>query len=174
MAVMRYATREDIPAINDIVNYYIRETCINWSWEERPLEDAYAWLEGHKLPRHPVYVIEEDGQILAFGSLSPFRPKEGYWPVVENSVYARPECKGRGFGTMLMRQLIDDAKAAGLWAITAWITDDNTDSIRFHEKLGFAHTGIMPGVGEKWGRRLGVVIMQMDLTEGTDEQRICG
>lgn len=160
---MREATREDVPQINDIVNWYVRETTVNWSWEERPLEEAYAWFEGHKPPHHPIYVIEEDGAVMAYGSLSTFRPKAGYWPVAENSVYARRDCCGRGFGTALMNRLIEHAKASGLWAITAWISDDNLQSIRFHEKFGFYHNGKMSGVGEKFGRRLGVVIMQLDL-----------
>lgn len=173
---LRAATADDVPQINDIVNWYIRETTVNWSWEERTMGEAMAWFESHKPPHHPVYVIEDEGSILAFGSLSHFRPKAGYWPVAENSVYARHDCKGHGLGTALMRRLIEDAKASGLWAITAWISDDNPGSIRFHEKLGFRHTGRMPGIGEKFGRRLGVVIMQMDLEgEGAvNEHGICG
>jgi L-amino acid N-acyltransferase len=95
--------------------------------------------------------------------------------VAENSVYVRHDCKGHGLGTVLMKKLIDDAKASGLRVITAWISDDNPDSIRFHEKLGFYHTGRMPGIGEKFGLRLGVVIMHMDLEQGGTacEQGVC-
>ena len=155
-----------MPAINDIVNWYIRETAVNWSWEERPLEEAYLWFRGHRPPHHPVYVIVEKGELLAFGCLSPFRPKAGYWPVAENSVYVRHDCKGRGFGTALMRKLIGHARGSGLRAITAWINDDNAESIRLHEKLGFYHTGRMMGIGEKFGRPLSVIIMQLDLPAG--------
>jgi phosphinothricin acetyltransferase len=160
---LREATAADIPQINGIVNWYIRETTVNWSWEERPLAEAVEWFEGHKPPHHPIYVIDDEGQILAFGSLSKFRPKPGYWPVAENSVYVQKECCGLGLGTALMNKLIEHARASGLWAITAWITDDNLSSIRFHEKLGFYHNGKMSGIGEKFGQRLGVDIMQLDL-----------
>ena len=170
---MRPAVEADLPQINDMVNYYIRETTANWAWEERSFEDALAWFRSHQPPYHPIYLIEEDGNLLAFGSLSHFRPKIGYWPVAENSVYVRADQKGRGMGTALMKKLIEDAKASGLWAITAWVSDDNGDSITFHEKLGFYRTGEMRGIGTKFGRRLGVVILQLDLVDmgESNEQR---
>ena len=59
-----------------------------------------------------------------------------------------------------------DGRAAGLWAITAWISDDNAGSIRFHEKLGFYENGHMAAVGQKFDRPLGVIIMQLDLQKG--------
>jgi L-amino acid N-acyltransferase len=160
---LRQATADDVPQINAIVNGYIRETTVNWAWEERSMEDAMAWFASHKQPHHPVFVIDDEGEILAFGSLSEFRQKAGYWPVAENSVYCRKDSCGLGLGTVLMNRLIEHAKASGLRAITAWISDDNPDSVRFHEKLGFYRNGTMPGVGEKFGKRLGVVIMQLDL-----------
>jgi L-amino acid N-acyltransferase len=160
---MRPAVEADVPQINGMVNYFIRETTVNWSWEERSMEEALAWFRDHKPPFHPIYVIEEDDIIVAYGSLSHFRPKAGYWPVAENSVYVRPEYKGRGMGKALMKQLIEDAKTSGLWAITAWISSENADSILFHEKLGFYYNGEMRNIGDKFGRKLSVTIMQLDL-----------
>ena len=174
---LREATDADLPQINKIKNWYARETTVSWAWKESSQEETVAWFRNHKPPYHPVYVIVENDEVLAFGSLSVFRPREGYWPVVENSIYARQDCRGRGFGTVIMKALIEKAKASGLWAITAWISDDNEESIRFHEKLGFYHTGHMRGIGEKFGKRLGVVIMQLDLqVEGEMkhiEQGVC-
>jgi phosphinothricin acetyltransferase len=87
---------------------------------------------------------------------------------VENTVYVRDDCRGKGYGGMILTKLIEDAKASGLWVITAWIDAGNEGSIRFHEKFGFETVGRMPGIGQKRGKRLGVVIMQLDL-KGEDE-----
>lgn len=160
---LREATEADVPQIHAIKNWYVRETTASWAWKESAPEDTMEWFSGHKPPHHPVFVIEERGEVLAYGSLSRIRPREGYWPVAENSIYVRHDCRGRGFGTILMNKLMEHAKASGLRAITAWISDDNEGSIRFHEKLGFYHTGHMRGIGEKFGKRLGVVIMQLDM-----------
>ncbi len=168
MATLRPATRADLTAINDIVNHYIRETTVNWSWSERPMAEAEAWFAGHGGPRYPVYVVEEEGEVVAFGSLSPMRPKDGYWPVAENTLYVRPDCRGRGLGRLLMERLIADGRAAGLWAISAWITDDNETSIRLHQKLGFYENGRLVHIGEKFGQPLSVVILQLDLQKGME------
>ena len=162
---MRPAVEADIPQINDMVNYFIRETTVNWSYEERTMEEAQAWFHAHKPPFHPIYVIEQEGQIAAFGSLSAFRPKPGYWPVAENSIYVREPYKGQGMGKAIMQRLIEDGKKSGLRVITAWVDADNADSVTFHERLGFQRVGEMPNIGEKFGRRLGVVILNLNLEE---------
>lgn len=162
---IRPAVEADVPQINDIVNHFIRETTANWSYEDRPLEEGYEWFHAHQGPRYPIYVVEQDGAVAAYGCLSPFRPKAGYWPVAENSVYVRPEFNGRGMGKALMQRLIADGRAAGLRVITAWVDADNQNSIVFHERLGFLRTGEMRNIGEKFGRRISVVILDLDLEE---------
>jgi phosphinothricin acetyltransferase len=49
--------------------------------------------------------------------------------------------------------------------MVAAIDGSNVDSVRFHQRLGFAEVGRLPGVGEKFGRRLDLVLMQRDLTD---------
>ncbi len=162
---IRPAEESDLPQINDMVNHFIRHTTVNWSYDDRPMEEALAWFRQHQPPRYPLYVVEQDGQVAAYGCLSPFRPKAGYWPVAENSVYVRPEYKGRGMGKALMQRLIADARQSGLRVITAWVDADNQESITFHERLGFRRVGEMRGIGEKFGRRLSVAILDLDLEE---------
>jgi phosphinothricin acetyltransferase len=67
---------------------------------------------------------------------------------------------------MLMKRLIAMGREAGLRVITAWVDAENQGSIAFHENLGFKRAGEMAGIGEKFGRRLGVTILTLDLEEG--------
>jgi phosphinothricin acetyltransferase len=55
--------------------------------------------------------------------------------------------------------------------IVAAIDSSNTGSIAFHERLGFVVVARMPGVGEKWGRRLSLVLMQLELA-GSGGERV--
>jgi L-amino acid N-acyltransferase len=49
--------------------------------------------------------------------------------------------------------------------MVAGIDASNVRSIQFHSRLGFDEVARMPGIGEKWGRRLDLVLMQCDLDD---------
>ena len=166
---IRKARAEDVPAINDILNQAIENTCVNWAWNKRSLEDAQKWFDEHDNERYCIYVAEVDGTVAGYGSLSAFRNREGYWPVAENSVYVHKDFRGRKIGSTLLKKLIDNARESGLGAITAWIDSENRQSIKLHEKYGFYITGEMKNVGEKLGERRSVTIMQIDFNELGDE-----
>ena len=59
------------------------------TFETRPRseEDVRGWFDG----RHPVVVVEENGQIVAFASTSMYRPRECYAGIAEVSVYVARE-----------------------------------------------------------------------------------
>ena len=61
--------------------------------------------------------------------------------------------------------VIRPATTEDLPAITEICIDSaNTRSVDFHAGLGFREVGRLPGVGDKWGRRLDLVLMQRDLS----------
>ena len=161
---IRLAERGDVPKINAIVNENIRSNTANWAWEERSLEDAYRWFDAHDADGlYPIYVMADEDDIMGFASLSPFRDKAGYWPVAENTVYVHKDHQGQGVGRALMECIIAHGRASKLRVITAWIDSTNKGSILMHEKLGFEMVGEMKDIGEKWGKRCTVTILQMDV-----------
>jgi phosphinothricin acetyltransferase len=62
-----------------------------------------------------------------------------------------------------MTELLIRARAEGKHVMVAAIESGNTASLRLHEKLGFATVGVLPEVGTKFGRRLGMTLMQITL-----------
>lgn len=163
---LRKAVREDMPGINEIYNEAVRNTTANWSCAERSLREAGEWFAQYGAPNRPLIVAEEDARVVGYACLSAFREKDAYWPVAENSVYVHRDYRGRGIGTRLMERVIALGREAGLRVITAWVDADNEESIVFHERLGFERVGTMRNVGEKFGRKLSVVILDLDLTKG--------
>ena len=59
-----------------------------------------------------------------------------------------------------MDAIIKEGEKAGLLTIIARITEGNESSIHLHESFGFSHIGIMKEVGQKFGKRLDVHLMQ--------------
>ncbi|TGR36549.1 GNAT family N-acetyltransferase, partial [Mesorhizobium sp. M8A.F.Ca.ET.198.01.1.1] len=89
----------------------------------------------------PYLAAEKNGVVLGYAYAGPFRPRPAYRFVIEDSVYVAPEAKGQGVGSLLMRALIETARAAGFRQLIAVIGDGNAHSrsVRLHENLGFLH-----------------------------------
>src|SRR3954469_20871114 len=110
---IRIATAADLPAINDIYNYYVHRSTCTYQLEPETVEDRQTWFEAHSPDRYPVTVAESGGQILGWGSLSRFRDRAAYDGTVEASVYIRHDLHRLGLGRALLADLIARARASG-------------------------------------------------------------
>ena len=66
----------------------------------------------------------------------------------------------QGTGKKLMSNIIKIGKSVGIHVLIARITEGNENSIYLHESYGFEHIGLMKEVGNKFGKRLNVYLMQ--------------
>ena len=161
--MLRLATEADLPAINDIYNYYVVRSTCTYQTEHETLEDRRAWFRDHPADKYPVIVAERDGEVIGWGSLSKFRPRAAYAPTVEASIYIRHDCHRHGLGRMIMLDLIERARAIGFHSIIGGASADQTASVALQERLGFQRVGYLKEVGYKFGRWLDVVYMQLML-----------
>lgn len=160
---LRLATADDLPAINDIYNYYVHTSTCTYQLEPESLEDRRAWFRDHPADKYPVLVAEIDGRVAGWGSLSTFRPRAAYAPTVEASIYIHHELHRRGLGKLLLVELIERARAAGFHSLIGGASADQTASIALQEALGFRRIGHLVEVGYKFGRWLDVVYLQLML-----------
>ena len=133
--IIRRAERDDVPAINTILNYAIVNTNYNLNEKPRSLNDAYKWYDDHTAEDYPVFVAEVDGAVAGWASLSHFRAYSGYDTTAEVSVYVSHNFRHRGLGTLLVTELERSAKRFHM--LIAVITDNNTASISLHSRCGF-------------------------------------
>src|SRR5206468_9737694 len=109
---------------------------------------------------------ERDGPVVvAYGSLSPYRPKPAFAWTVEDSVYVAREHRGAGLGGQILAELIRRARALEHHSIVARITARNTASLRLHARHGFQPVGVERESALKLGRWHDVAIMRVALTE---------
>ncbi|WP_260980206.1 GNAT family N-acetyltransferase [Agrococcus jejuensis] len=85
--------------------------------------------------------VDDDGAIVGWVAASQVSARAVYRGVVEHSVYVAQGEHGRGIGGMLLRRLIADADALGIWTIQSAIFPENVGSIRLHERAGFRVVG---------------------------------
>ncbi|MFT3782295.1 MAG: GNAT family N-acetyltransferase [Nibricoccus sp.] len=158
--VIRNATSDDLVSVNEIYNHYVRSSTCTYQEVEESLESRKLWFERHTSP-YPVIVAERGGQIIGWGSLSPFHARSAFRFTVENSVYVHHEHQRQKIGHVLLSELLVRAKDIKHRAIVAAIDSGQSGSLTLHAKFGFEKVGHLKQVGYKFGRWLDVVYMEL-------------
>ena len=166
---VRDATEDDLPAILAIYNDAILNTTAVYQYVPHTLEMRRAWMREKQAAGWPVFVAEEDGQIVGFGNLGSWRAAAAYKYTAENSVYVAVERRGRGIGKRLLAALIEAARALDMHAIIAVVDADNTASISLHATYGFERAAHFKQVGRKFGRWLDLVFLELVLDTPREE-----
>jgi phosphinothricin acetyltransferase len=156
---LRLATVDDLEAINEIYNYYVPRSTCTYQLEPETIAARREWFAHHSPAKYPVYVVEEQARVIAWGSLSKFRERAAYAPTCEASIYVHHQHHRRGLGRLLLRGLIDHARQAGFHSIIGGVSADQTASLALQESLGFVRVAHLKEVGYKFGRRLAVIYL---------------
>ena len=152
----RTATPADAAAMAEIYNQGIEDRIATFETRPRSAEDVRAWFDGI----HPVVVVEEGGQVVAFASTSTYRPRECYAGIAEFSVYVLRAARGRGAGRLAMQALIEAAEAAGFWKLVSRVFTENVASLVLLRALGFRDVGVYEKHGHLDGVWRDVVIVE--------------
>ncbi len=157
------ASRRDLPEILAIYNEVIRNSTAVYTEVELTPERGAAWFDAKLASGFPLLVARDASGIAGFGSFGEFRAWPCYRHSVEHSVHVRADCRGRGFGRMLVTALMGRASAMQKHVMIAGIDADNHSSIQLHLHLGFTQVGHFHEVGFKFGRWLDLVFLQCRL-----------
>ena len=134
----RAASPADAHAIAAIYNEGIADCIGTFETEPRSTEQIAAWFDG----RHPIVVVEEGREVVAFASTSAYRARPCYAGIAEFSVYVARNRRGAGAGHVAMAALIEAVAAAGFWKLLSRIFPENMASRALMAKLGFREVGI--------------------------------
>lgn len=166
---IREALEADLPAILALYNDMVLHTTTVYNETPHTLEMRRQWLSEKQAGNWPVLVATVHNKFAGFATYGTWRAWQGYRFTAEHSVYLQPEFQAQGIGRLLMTELIQRARMAGLHVLVAGVDASNASSIRFHEKLGFKTIGIFPEVGYKFNRWLNLCMMQKILQTTTDK-----
>ncbi len=157
------AVEEHLPGILAIYNHEVEHSTAIWNDVLVDIDNRRDWWQGRTGAGFPILVAVAGDDVLGYASYGPFRPFDGYRKTVEHSVYVAEAARGHGVGSALLTALETEARRGKLHVMLGGIAAENQPSLRLHRKLGFAETGRMPEVGQKFGRYLDLVFMQKRL-----------
>lgn len=157
---LRRAVDRDAEAIRALYNVEVLTSTATFDLVPRTAEEQKAWMAAHS-GVYPALVAEEEGGVVGFSSLSPYRPRPGYSTAVEDSVYVAAGLRRRGVGRLLLTGVVELARDHGFHSIVGRISAEQPASIGLHLSCGFEMVGIEREIGRKFGRFIDVAIVQL-------------
>jgi L-amino acid N-acyltransferase YncA len=161
MINIRPATETDLPELLAIYNDIILTTTAVYQYETHSLDMRREWFAGKQQAGYPVLVAEQEGAIVGFSTIGPFRAWQAYKYTVENSVYVAAAQRGKGIGKLLLSPLIDTARNMDMHAVIAGVDATNATSLRLHASFGFKEVAHFRQVGYKFGRWLDLKFLEL-------------
>jgi phosphinothricin acetyltransferase len=150
---IREAGEPDLKGIVEIFNQAIRtRTSVGYT-SEVTVEERKDWFLEHSRDRYPIYVAEQNHEIVAWMSINPYRKgRAAFQKTGEADCFVREGWRGKGIGNELVPYLLREAKKLGFRTLIAIVLENNSVSRRLLEKHGFQQWGFLPGIGEIDGK----------------------
>ncbi|GHO74404.1 N-acetyltransferase [Ktedonobacter sp. SOSP1-85] len=153
---VRVATVADASAIATIYNQGIEDRVGTFETQLRTEAMVASWFDGI----HPIMVVEQEQDIIAYASTSSYRSRPCYAGIAEFSVYVRRDWRGKGAGRLAMTHLMQESATAGFWKIVSRVFVENKASRGLLRSLGFREVGIYEKHGQLDGIWRDVVIVE--------------
>lgn len=152
----RMATPTDASAIASIYNEGIEDRIATFETRLRSPQDVESWFDG----RHPIVVVEEAGEVIAFAATFAYRPRECYAGIAELSVYVERKNRRRGAGKLVLGEMLQAAERAGFWKLLSRVFPENEGSRALVRSMGFREVGAYEKHGRLDGKWRDVVIVE--------------
>jgi phosphinothricin acetyltransferase len=147
--MIRKAIISDLEDLTKIYNQAIKTKKATAHLETFTPAQRVDWFNAYTNERTPLFVYEEDGCVVGYCSLSPYRPgRQALKYVAEISYYVDFNHHGKGIGSKLVCHTIDAARVLGYKSILAVLLSGNEASVAIIKKFNFEKWGIMPDIAE--------------------------
>ena len=106
------------------------------------------------------WVAELDGNVVGWTAVTPTSSRACYSGVGETSVYVAESARGRGVGKTLLHTQVNEADAAGMWALQTSIFPENRASLALHHSAGYRTRAVRSRVAQLDGQWRDTVLLE--------------
>ncbi|ACT04470.1 GNAT family N-acetyltransferase [Paenibacillus sp. JDR-2] len=156
---IRDARVEDLPRIVEIYNSTIASRRVTADLEPVSVESRMRWYDEHSPDFRPLWVLEEDGKMLAWLSFQSFYGRPAYNATAEISIYIDQEYRARGIGSFLIQKSLEASPGLGLRTLLGFVFGHNEPSLALLRKFGFEEWANLPKVAELDGVERDLIIL---------------
>lgn len=143
---------------NDVSDIYAQGIATGIATFEAEPPDWEQWDKSHLAFGR--FVARDEGEIVAWGALSPVSGRYCYRGVAEVSIYVRDGLRGRGIGRLLMEAIIQDSEQNGIWTLQGGTFRHNQASLKLQQACGFRVIGHRERIGQLNGRWMDTVLTE--------------
>lgn len=155
----RLARFEDLPAIVSIYNSTVPSRQVTADTEPVTVESRHAWFAEHTPEKRPLWVTEQDSELIGWLSYSNFYGRPAYSGTAELSIYIDEKARGKGLGRYFLAQAIEFAPEIGVHTLLGFIFGHNQPSLALFDAFGFERWAHMPRVATLDGIERDLVIV---------------
>ena len=160
--MIRPVRLSDAASIAHIYNPYVETTI---TFENSPVSSDQMRQRIEQIASVcPYFVYEQQGEVIGYCYVHPWRERSAYRYAVESTVYIAQHATNRGIGKALMLHLIEACRSRGYHTMIACITDGNEASCQLHRQLGFHQVARLEQVGWKADHWIDVANYELILT----------
>jgi L-amino acid N-acyltransferase YncA len=153
------AAMEDLADIVDIYNATIPSRMVTADLEPVTVASRKKWFEEHSKALRPIWVMKENGQIIAWLSFQSFYGRPAYLATAEISIYVAGAYQGRGIGSILLEKAIQECSQFQILTLLGFVFAHNEPSLKLLKKFGFSEWGYLPQVANLEGVERDLVIL---------------
>ena len=121
MPLIRPSSADDVPQIAAIYRHHVLTGTGTFEIDPPSPADMAARREDVLGKGLPFLVLEHEGGVCGFSYCNWFKPRPAYRFSAEDSIYLAPQVAGRGWGTLLLTELVGQAERAGVRSLIAVI-----------------------------------------------------
>ncbi|MEH7418156.1 arsinothricin resistance N-acetyltransferase ArsN1 family A [Neobacillus drentensis] len=159
----RVASIDDLEAILNIYNEGIKDRIATLEEDQKDIGYMTEWFKNHN-KRFAVMVIEDEDEIVGWASLNPYSNRCAYAGVADLSIYIRRDYRGKGVGSILLREIERVAIKNDFYKIVLFTFPFNKLGQGLYRKNGYREVGVFHKQGKLDGRFVDVMIMEKILT----------
>lgn len=139
-----------------IFNYYIENSMAAYPQKSLPAQ-AWNFIKSKCIGGTALVAEDAEGKVVGFALLKSFMELDTFADTADIGYFIHPDHVGKGLGKLFIARLEEAARSFGITTLVANVSSENSDSIAFHERLGFIKCGEIPGVGKKLGKTFNVL-----------------
>ncbi|MEL4894324.1 GNAT family N-acetyltransferase [Crocosphaera sp. Alani8] len=163
MQQIRLAQLEDLGKIVNIYNDSIPSRIATGDLQKITVESRLKWFQERDTDHYPIWVMENNYQVVAWISLQHFYGRPAYKSTAEVSLYIAEKCRRQGIGKKLLGYVIEETPKLGLINLLGFIFAHNQPSLNLFKKYHFQQWGYLPKVAQLDNIERDLIIMGLHL-----------
>lgn len=163
MEKIRLANLEDLEKIVTIYNASIPSRIATGDLQKITVKSRLKWFQERDHNHYPIWVMENDNQVIGWISLQHFYGRPAYKSTAEISLYISENHRSQGIGKKLLGYVIEESPKLGLTNLLGFIFAHNQPSLNLFKKYNFQQWGYLPKVAQLDNIERDLIIMGLRL-----------